>query len=417
MIGKQDTHKLIMKKDKPKVLFLSFYLPYKESVSIIQNDSWPQIQTVNFLEKFVKSTLFKNNHFDIEFISAPPVTDYPNFRKIFFRKKIYKDNSHGVDKKIISIAFLNLPIIKILTRFFSFLIEMIFRKDTPHAAIICFSIHLPMLFSSYIVSRFKKIPLIGVWTDPPNIPNEFDPYVKRKLRKAEAYLVQYLMKRCDAVIALTECLAVDFSQANSTKYLILNGFAPDVKCSAKIRNSTKLTIVHIGSLMERYGLKLLIDAFDELRLEDVELVFYGVGDVIPYLEKIIEKNSAIKYNGFLNPDQVTHVLNQADFLINCRDPNADLVKYSFPSKMLEYLASGTPIITTLLPSFSRDIDRSVILINGYDKESIKEAILIAKNINDRRYNDLSKSSLTVARSFTVESQSTLIQSFITSVIK
>ena len=40
---------------------------------------------------------------------------------------------------------------------------------------------------------------------------------------------------------------------------------------------------------------------------------------------------------------------KASLLVNPRPTNEDYVKYSFPSKNMEYMASGTPVITTHLP--------------------------------------------------------------------
>ena len=65
----------------------------------------------------------------------------------------------------------------------------------------------------------------------------------------------------------------------------------------------------------------------------------------------------IKYLGNLPQNKCLQIQREVSCLINPR-PNSELTKYSFPSKMMEYLTSGTPVIATLLegmPEEYRDL--------------------------------------------------------------
>jgi glycosyltransferase involved in cell wall biosynthesis len=51
----------------------------------------------------------------------------------------------------------------------------------------------------------------------------------------------------------------------------------------------------------------------------------------------------------IDQGEAARVMTNVDILINARDPIHEFTKYSFPSKTLEYMLSGTPTLTTRLP--------------------------------------------------------------------
>jgi glycosyltransferase involved in cell wall biosynthesis len=64
----------------------------------------------------------------------------------------------------------------------------------------------------------------------------------------------------------------------------------------------------------------------------------------------------------------------ATLLINPRPSHEDYTKYSFPSKNMEYMASGTPVLTTRLPGMPDDHKPYVYLIEREDATGIQEAL-------------------------------------------
>ena len=80
-----------------------------------------------------------------------------------------------------------------------------------------------------------------------------------------------------------------------------------------------------------------------------ELHIYGIGDYQQELEQIAEGNPSIHYGGLLLPSQVVEKEMEAAVLINPRPSDEEYVRYSFPSKTMEYMSTGTPVLTTALP--------------------------------------------------------------------
>ena len=65
---------------------------------------------------------------------------------------------------------------------------------------------------------------------------------------------------------------------------------------------------------------------------------------------------------------------QATLLVNPRPTKQQFTKYSFPSKNIEYMASGTPMLTTILPGMPKEYYDYVFLIKDESVNGLCEAI-------------------------------------------
>ena len=79
-----------------------------------------------------------------------------------------------------------------------------------------------------------------------------------------------------------------------------------------------------------------------------ECVICGSGPQEGELKKLAAGNSKVKFLGRLSHENVLQLERQAKILVNLRDKNNILTKYSFPSKLMEYLSSGAWVISTKL---------------------------------------------------------------------
>lgn len=67
-----------------------------------------------------------------------------------------------------------------------------------------------------------------------------------------------------------------------------------------------------------------------------------------------KKDGRVRSLGFLDQTSLRSAQMNAIGLLITRDPNEDYVRYSFPSKLIEYMATGTPVITTRLPGIPEE---------------------------------------------------------------
>lgn len=123
------------------------------------------------------------------------------------------------------------------------------------------------------------------------------------------------------------------------------------KCTAT--DDTKIRIMYSGILEKVTGIDLLIDAFLKLENSNVELIITGDGSLAEWILKEEEKCSKIKYLGCLPYEQYMDKLLEADILVNPRNMKLPENANNFPSKIMEYLATGKIIVSTKFPGWDR----------------------------------------------------------------
>lgn len=99
---------------------------------------------------------------------------------------------------------------------------------------------------------------------------------------------------------------------------------------------------------------MLIEGFKMIQDPRLRLWLFGVG---PYTDEIKEHSKTdfrVEYRGVIPSEELIHILTKATLLVNPRPSHENYTKYSFPSKNLEYMSVGTPLVTTKLPGIPKD---------------------------------------------------------------
>jgi len=118
----------------------------------------------------------------------------------------------------------------------------------------------------------------------------------------------------------------------------------------------------------------LVDGFRKANIENAQLHIYGPGDYVEELQQIAQMDPRVVYGGMLMNSEIVEKEMEATLLVNPRPTNEEYVKYSFPSKTMEYMASGTPVLTTVLPGMPKEYHPYVYLLEDETSEGIAEAL-------------------------------------------
>lgn len=367
---------------KKKFLFLGFAIPDDEMSDVFICDELPSIQTHKFNWNIIRG-IEKCDEHDYTYISARPVSDFPRYPIKIIKGREWNVNIGKSIVNIKEIPFLNGSILKVITRFFSSFYFSIknYHKVSNKGGVIVYSVHFPFMLTGLFISKLYRIDFIGIWTDPPSVSFSTDSKLKSFLRNLELCMSKLIMRRVSRVIVLTKYLAEDF--APTKPFLIVEGITDNnelVKESKVYSNSDYVTIIYTGSLQERYGIGSLVKGFTDLDEKNVRLEIYGRGDYESELLNYCKCDSRIKYGGFKSNVEILEIQKKADFLINTRSSDEEYVKYSFPSKTLEYLMSGTPVITTLLPGIPEEYKEFLIILDDNKPETISSILKKAINL-------------------------------------
>lgn len=216
--------------------------------------------------------------------------------------------------------------------------------------------------------------VVGLTTD---FPQHVLYYAKKKmsiinriLKAINAYSKLPCIKNADAYILLAEGMREIIGYKKP--YMICEGFCETDNTETNARtNYDKKIISYLGSLNEQSGIKNLIECVKTIDRTDFELHIYGDGTWKEYVVNA-QNDSRIKYHGVVDQNEVKEIERKSDFLINPRPSNEKFNRYSFPSKTLEYMASGTPLISTRLVCIGEDYNPYILWLRDDNIDVMRE---------------------------------------------
>ncbi len=188
-----------------------------------------------------------------------------------------------------------------------------------------------------------------------------------------------LQGRCDSYILFTKPMAAKMG-VEDKPYMVSEGFC-DASIFDDIPDQEKYprkTIVYGGNLSRLYGIQSLVKGFMQTDL-DAELHLYGAGGDAAFIEECAKKDSRIKFFGRVDRKTLLVALKKAHLLVVNKPTADDYSNYSFSSKILEFMVSGTPLLTTKVGGMPEEYYDYFYFFDEESIEGIKSSL--EKNIN------------------------------------
>ncbi len=253
------------------------------------------------------------------------------------------------------------------------------------AVIVCNIMNFDECRAALFFRLFHKVKVCAIVADVPGLTSgagkNRDAKWKRMLTQCAAPFNRAANNKYDGYLFLTEAM----DKVVNTKhkpFVVVEGIADSkmmVVDNSLTNKNSKKTILYAGGLHREYGIQLLVEAFRRINNPDVELHIYGKGNYVPELEKIASEDTRIKYFGTRSNQEIVAEQVKAHILVNPRPTNEEFVKYSFPSKIMECMASGTPLLTTKLPGIPEDYYSHIYFIDDETVDGVFESLMKVLN--------------------------------------
>lgn len=222
-------------------------------------------------------------------------------------------------------------------------------------------------FFALLAARMKGCRCVGIITDLPDMLGGGKLYL---------WMANFVIRHCTDYVLLTEAMNTYINNGHKP-YVILEGHA-DIAMAEKIpameRKQKPRVCLYAGGVSKQYGLKNLVEGFRKADIPNAVLHIYGPGDYVEELKEVAAADSRIFYGGMLLNREVVEKEMEATLLVNPRPTDEEYVKYSFPSKTMEYMASGTPVLTTRLPGMPKEYYPYAFFIDEESEDGIAEAL-------------------------------------------
>lgn len=310
-----------------------------------------------------------NSHFEPSF---------PKYKKLFIKRKKWERKG----KENIDIGFLNIPIFKYLLKSIILREEMrkIIQSELDKKDLNLFFIYAMtaplMLLAAFIKKHVKneKIKICLVVPDLPEYMNMAkESLVKRILSNINRKIIYNCLKYIDKYVLFAEPMAGKLN-IKSKDYIVIEGMVNKKEEELEDNINKHNYIMYAGGMNEKYGILNLVKAFHDIKNLEVELWLYGTGDVINKIEEIAKEDARIKYKGMVSNEQIIIAEKRAILLVNPRPTHEEYTKYSFPSKNMEYMLSGTPLLTTKLPAMPKEYYEYIYCFEDESVEGMHKAL-------------------------------------------
>lgn len=280
------------------------------------------------------------------------------------------------------IGLVNLPVIKqigvALSMFFSTLRWLVFNKNDDKGIILDAS-YVTVL--PFVVAATKIIPCkkAAIFCDVYDYMGEVDDANTQGkvslLRRALRKFVGYGYRNLESMVLLTEAMNEVVNKRN-VPYFVMEGLVDKDRMLAKRERGTRRVkhIMYAGALRKQYGAENLVKGFMGYHDADARLLVLGDGDYADHVREAAALDGRIKFLGRMPQESVLRLEQRVSLLINPRPADSEFTKYSFPSKNLEYMSSGTPLLTTKLPGMPHEYYDYVYLIDGEGSRPITAAL-------------------------------------------
>ncbi len=332
-----------------RVLYVSSYLSPQAYQRLLSHAPYPPSQATQKYNALLTAGLVANNA-QVTVLSAPPVS-----KESWKRWGVFHKGERSGGMRFCYLPVVALPGIKqALSWIAAFLSTLILCKQDT--LVICYGLIVSASAGARSAARLLGRPVSVIVSD---LPQELGS--GRAMELAAKDLTRY-----DGYILLTKAMNEEVNPRNKP-YLVMEGMADkslEAKENPLSAKAQGLVCLYAGMLHARYGILRLVEAFLQVKNPEARLIIYGTGDAQQAIQDAARADERICYRGVADNATVVEAEFAASLLINPRPSDETFTKYSFPSKNLEYMASGTPVLTTQLPGMPDEYLPHVYLFEG-----------------------------------------------------
>lgn len=249
------------------------------------------------------------------------------------------------------------------------------RLVEKDSAVVVDCLNRTTALSALLAAKLRQKPCVGIVTDLPDMLGGSG-FSKK--------MANFVIRHCTHYVLLTEAMN-DYLNRKGKPYVILEGhsdIAMEQQKPSLDRKEKPRVCMYAGGVSKQYGLGNLVEGFQKADIPNARLEIYGPGDYVPELKKIAETDSRIYYGGMLLNKEIVEREMAATLLVNPRPTEEEYVKYSFPSKTMEYMSTGTPVLTTVLPGMPREYYPYVYLMEEETADGAAQMLKTVFNQSD-----------------------------------
>ena len=332
------------------ILCLMGLFPEEYEAEILKNSISGMQNAANKLQWAIVDGLKSQENVKVEILNSLYIGSYP--------KKYKKARIPSFDFMVMgneggkNVGFWNLPVVKFASKYFSLKKELkkwLKQNKGEEKVIIAYAMTSP--FVELLDYAKKKCPEVKCLLFVPDLPEYMDVTNKSSIynivKKRHVSHLKNNLNRVDGYVFLTDFMKEWFEKEVS--YTVVEGIYRENQEAAYSPEVKEKVVFYAGGLCEEYGVMDLVDAFLKSKTDDWKLEIVGDGPLLSRLQQLASEDDSLIVRGILPNSEVLKRQKEVSLLVNPRKAEQEFTKYSFPSKTIEYMASGTSMLGFRLP--------------------------------------------------------------------
>ena len=240
--------------------------------------------------------------------------------------------------------------------------------------IIVYGVHSPFLLALCGIkrSRYKSCLIVP---DLPEFMSGSTKWLYLFGKKIDRWFIRLGLRNIDSFILFSPYMKERLSIGNKP-YTHLEGiFNVECKLDETVDKELNKTILYTGNISKRMGIPQLVEAFLLIPHPNYRLWIRGNGECKTMVLEAAKKDNRIVYFESMSKKELLKLQKRATVLINPVFSSQTFTRYFFPSKTMEYLASGTPTIMSRLACLPQEYEFHLFFFDDESVEGIKNKIM------------------------------------------
>lgn len=398
-------------------LFITGCYPKEFNEYYIVNSKVMPQNAANVLSWRIIEGLEENIPKQFHVLTCPFIGYYPKgFKRVLIRDKKWSHNQKDEDFQLGFINIKGLETFIKSERIFKY-VEQWYKESLKNRNIIFYSHYAGFMRA---IGKIKKdmpdIKIICLVTDMNEMDERKDlEGIKGKIKGIPRALMINTtyknLKYVDAFVLLAEEMK-KYLGIGEKPYVVVEGIA-NGKIESKVKEKSichsereKFKVVYTGTMHKRYGSVMLAEAIKTLeKYKNIELYICGSGDGEKEVEKISKQSSNVYFLGILSHEEALKLQSEADLLVNSM-PNFGIhTKLSFPSKTMEYMIMGKPVVCFKVEGIPKEYDNYLMYFDEATVDSVAKKILDISKLEKKVLQDIGEKN----RKFVMEKKNSKIQ--------
>jgi glycosyltransferase involved in cell wall biosynthesis len=243
-------------------------------------------------------------------------------------------------------------------------------------------------------------------------------------KKMAKFVERLLIKHADCVITVSNSIAEAYRRdyGIDKPKLVLN-CPPYVQIQKKNIFREKFNIrpeqtifLYQGGLVKGRGIEQLLEAFYQIKRDDVVLVLMGYGELENVVKEYAAKSNKIYFQEAVSPQILLEYSSSADIGVSIIEPSCLNYEYCLPNKFFEYSMVGLPILANNSVEMGKLVKQYNCgeTIQSIDAKSINRGI---NNIMEKDIKQMSLNALKMAKRYNWEEQEKILLSVYREILK